>query len=143
MDGRIVGQHEGVIHYTIGQRKGLGIGGGVTENNDPLYVIGINAGTADVIVGPKEALARDVVYIGECNWLDNETELDVMVKLRSATRATPARLVKSKNNEAALYLETSQYGISSGQAAVCYSGDRVIGGGWIISSRSKSSAEAA
>lgn len=140
MDGRIVGQHEGVIHYTVGQRKGLGIGGGVTENNDPLYVIGINAAKSEVVVGPKEALARDIVYLGVCNWLDDKKELDVTVKLRSATRAAPARLVKTENNEAVLYLETSQYGISPGQAAVCYAGDRVIGGGWIISTNNKKAA---
>lgn len=143
MDGRVVGQHEGVIHYTVGQRKGLGIGGGVTENNDPLYVIGINAEKSEVIVGPKEALARNVVYLGVCNWLDDAIEIDVTVKLRSATRAAPARLVKTENNEAVLYLEAAQYGISPGQAAVCYAGDRVIGGGWIISTSSTNSAQAA
>lgn len=143
MDGRIVGQHEGVIHYTVGQRKGLGIGGGVTENNDPLYVVGINAAKADVIVGPKEALARDIVFLKDCNWLDDGIELDVTVKLRSMTRAAPARLVKTSDGQAALYLDGAQYGISPGQAAVCYSGDRVIGGGWIYGTDKKKAAEAA
>ena len=143
MDGRIVGNHEGVIHYTVGQRKGLGIGGGVTENNDPLYVVGINAAKADVIVGPKEALSRDMVSIKDCNWLDQASELDVTVKLRSMTRAAPARLIKGENGTAELYLDDAQYGISPGQAAVCYSGDRVIGGGWIYATGKKKAAEAA
>ncbi len=139
MDGRIVGTHEGVIHYTIGQRKGLGIGGGVTENNDPLYVVGINADKADVIVGPKEALARDIVYIKDCNWLDSAAEMNVTVKLRSMTRAASAHLIKNTNGKAELYLDDAQYGISPGQAAVCYVGDRVIGGGWIYATGNKKS----
>lgn len=143
MDGRVVGRHDGVIHYTVGQRKGLGIGGGVTENNDPLYVIGINAEKADVIVGPKEALARDVVKIRHCNWLDDKQNLEVTVKLRSMTRAAPARLVKAEDGSAELYLEAAQFGISPGQAAVCYDGERVIGGGWIYRTEIKKAADAA
>lgn len=143
MDGRVVGRHDGVIHYTVGQRKGLGIGGGVTKYNDPLYVIGINAEKADVIVGPKEALARDVIKIRQCNWLDGKQELEVTVKLRSMTRAAPARLVKAADGSAELYLEAAQFGISPGQAAVCYDGERVIGGGWIYRTEIKKAAEAA
>lgn len=143
MDGRVLGTHEGVIHYTVGQRKGLGIGGGVTENNDPLYVVGINADQADVIVGPKEALARDIVTIRDCNWLDLETESDITVKLRSMTRASPARLVKLGHGRAEIVLQDAQFGISPGQAAVCYVGDRVIGGGWIEKTAQKAVSEAA
>ena len=131
IDGRVVGTHEGIIHYTIGQRKGLGIGGGVTDNNDPLYVIGIDAENAKVLVGPKEALARDIIQIKDCNWLDTEVVQDITVKLRSMTRAAEARLVKHENGTAEIHLKEAQFGISPGQAAVCYVGDRVIGGGWI------------
>lgn len=135
LDGRVVGTHQGIIHYTVGQRKGLGIGGGVTENNEPLYVVAVDAPTARVIVGPKESLARDRVYLKSCNWLAPEAaRLDVEVKLRSMTRAVPAVLVRDMTGgDAVLELETMQYGISPGQAAVCYVGDRVIGGGWIAS----------
>ncbi|MDY0029295.1 MAG: tRNA 2-thiouridine(34) synthase MnmA [Pseudobdellovibrionaceae bacterium] len=135
LDGRVLGTHKGIIHYTVGQRKGLGIGGGFTENNDPLYVVAVDAETARVIVGPKEALARDVVHLRGCNWLGGvgmET-IPVEVKLRSMTRAVPAYLTPSVEGAATLRLKDAQYGISPGQAAVCYLDDRVIGGGWIIS----------
>lgn len=131
MDGRVLGQHDGVIHYTIGQRKGLGIGGGVSENNDPLYVLRIDAANAAVIVGPKEALARDIVALKDCNWLDDAADGEVSVKLRSMTRAVAARIYKSANGAAELHLDEPQYGIAPGQAAVVYKDTRVIGGGWI------------
>lgn len=138
MDGRVIGRHEGVLHYTIGQRKGLGIGGGVSENNDPLYVLKIDADGNRVIVGPKAALARDIVDLKECNWLVAvpDSGLPVEVKLRSMSRPASARLFSADNQcpgGARLQLDDAQYGISPGQAAVCYQGDRVIGGGWIVS----------
>ncbi len=132
LDGRVVGQHEGIVHYTIGQRKGLGIGGGFTDNNDPLYVVRIDAANNTVIVGPKEALARDVIMIGDTNWLTNIKEpMRVEVKLRSMTRAMPATLSCMPDDSATITLDTPQFGISPGQAAVCYIGQRLIGGGWI------------
>lgn len=135
MDGRVLGTHQGIIHYTVGQRKGLGIGGGFTENNEPLYVVAVDAETARVIVGQKEALARDVVHLKGCNWLGvtGFETIPVEVKLRSMTRAMPAYLTPSADGAATLRLQDAQYGISPGQAAVCYIGDRVIGGGWIVS----------
>jgi len=160
VDGRIVGEHKGIIHYTIGQRKGLGIGGGVSENNSPLYVVALDPEKNEVIVGPKEALAQDTLYINECNWLldtstfghserheanrvkyrkDTSDNLFVKqseaihVKFRSVMKPTPARLnINGDNNTAEIYLETPQYGIAAGQAAVCYINNRMIGGGWII-----------
>lgn len=134
LDGRVLGHHDGVIHYTIGQRKGLGIGGGFTENNEPLYVVGLNAEDAKVIVGPKEALARDIVYLKEINWLGGpmESPLRVEVKLRSMTRAMPATLIRQADGRAEIHLDTPQYGISAGQAGVCYIGNRVVAGGWIV-----------
>jgi tRNA-specific 2-thiouridylase len=133
-DGRVLGQHDGIIHYTIGQRKGLGIGGGFTENNDPLYVISINAERAEVVVGPKESLARNIVILKDVNWLTNLTEgssVRVDIKLRSMTRPVQGLLENTGNGSAALYLDDAQYGISPGQAGVCYNGTRLIAGGWI------------
>ncbi|MCB1783807.1 MAG: tRNA 2-thiouridine(34) synthase MnmA [Alphaproteobacteria bacterium] len=137
IDGRIVGKHDGIVHYTIGQRKGLGIGGGVTENNAPLYVVAIDSGQNQVLVGPKEALARDTLYLKDCNWLfpDNKTKTsDVQVKFRSTMAPIPATLTVEENNRAIITLETPQYGIAAGQAAVCYADDNLLGGGWINSS---------
>jgi tRNA-specific 2-thiouridylase len=133
LDGRIVGTHDGIVHFTIGQRKGLGIGGGVTENNEPLYVVGIDAETAKVIVGPKKSLARDKVFLKNFNWLIQipKEPIKIDVKLRSMTRALPATLMPQDDGSAEITLDDPQYGVSPGQAAVCYIGGHVIGGGWI------------
>jgi tRNA-specific 2-thiouridylase len=129
--GDVVGTHHGIIHYTIGQRKGLGIGGGVNDDNSPFYVLSVDAQTNRVIVGPKEALARDTVILKNANWLDEAMEgRNVLVKLRSVMAPVPARLT-SENDTWVLTLETAQYGIAAGQAAVLYDGARVLGGGWI------------
>lgn len=136
LDGRVMGEHNGVIHYTIGQRKGLGIGGGHNDDNSPFYVVKVDPHKNEVVVGPKEALARDIVTIQDCNWLvDIPPEgLDIMVKLRSVSKAAPARLFAVENGDAQIHLDAPQYGIAPGQAAACYIDARVIGGGWIISS---------
>ena len=133
VDGRIVGEHQGIIHYTIGQRKGLGIGGGVSENNEPLYVIALDPAQNRVIVGPKEALARTVLHINQCNWLLDDYQsdpIDVDLKFRSVMKPTKAKLhIDEKGAE--IHLDSPHFGIAAGQAAVCYIDDRVIGGGWI------------
>ncbi len=136
-DGRIVGRHEGIVHYTIGQRKGLGIGGGVSENNDPLYVLALDPASNRVIVGPKEALARNTLILKDCNWLlqGKETaDRPVTVKFRSVMPPVPAKLT-IKGNSAEIRLDQPHFGISPGQAAVCYENDRVLGGGWIAQTR--------
>ena len=137
VDGREVGEHKGIIHYTIGQRKGIGIGGGVSENNEPLYVIALNPEENQVIVGPKEALSRNVLELKDCNWLLDQadsTPIEVNVKFRSVMKPTTAKL-HVNDNGAEIHLDTPQYGIAAGQAAVCYIDDRVVGGGWIIGTR--------
>lgn len=134
VDGRTVGQHEGIIHYTIGQRKGLGIGGGITENNEPLYVVRLNAQDNLVMVGPKEALARDLILLDECNWLDGADgpgAQPVTVKFRSVMQPLPATLTRHADGRATITLSAPQYGIAPGQAAACYADNRVLGGGWI------------
>ncbi len=133
IDGRVVGTHNGIIHYTIGQRKGLGIGGGVSEDNSPFYVIAINSAENKVVVGPKEALACDTVYLDQANWLGHDAceDLKVSVKLRSVMRPVNATLYKETASAGRLVLENPQYGIAAGQAAVIYDGNKVLGGGWI------------
>ena len=133
IDGRTLGRHEGVIHYTIGQRKGLGIGGGHDDNNNPFYVLEIDAANNRVIVGPKEALARNVLRLKDCNWLNAANDdASITVKFRSTMRPVPARIMRQDNGHAEIHLDEAQYGISPGQAAVLYAGPRVLGGGWII-----------
>lgn len=136
LDGRIIGQHEGIVHFTIGQRKGLGIGGGVSDNNDPFYVIELNAQTKEVVVGPKEALAKDILLLKDCNWLFNSPDMhlekEILIKFRSGMAPIPARLLIKPNCRAEISLHTPQYGISPGQAAVAYEGEKLIGGGWIL-----------
>lgn len=141
IDGRVLGRHTGIVNYTIGQRKGLGIGGGHNEANDPFYVVKIDSAANRVLVGPKEALARDVVYLKDSNWLVSnipESGLPVQVKVRSMTRAVDATLFAGTDGMAEIHLAEPQFGVSPGQAAVCYVGGRVIGGGWISGSDNKS-----
>ena len=133
IDGRKLGEHTGIVNFTIGQRKGLGIGGGHNDANDPFYVVKIDPTANRVLVGPKEALARDVVFVKEANWL-GEPPSAVQVKLRSMTRAVPATLVAHSDGTAEIRLTEAQFGISPGQAAVVYDGARVLGGGWISGS---------
>jgi len=136
MAGQVLGRHNGIINYTIGQRRGLGIGGG-----DPLYVVKLDVNRNQVIVGPKEALARDVVYLNEMNWLGDDAHLTgqkpVLVKLRSAMAPVPATVTLSGNGLATLVLDQPYEGIAPGQAGVIYDGDRCLGGGWIIAAENQ------
>lgn len=122
LDGRILGQHKGLIHYTVGQRKGLEVGGQPV----PLYVIRLDAATQRVIVGPRAALAVPAARIIDANWLTDISNRSVMAKVRSMSRPVPARL-----DGEWLRFDTPEYGVAPGQAAVLYDGDRVLGGGWI------------
>lgn len=136
LDGRVLGTHEGVMHYTIGQRRGLGISGG-----DPLYVLKLNAGAKKVIVGPKEALGSTCVAVKEINWLGDgalkdapEGGWEADVKVRSTRPSKPARIVPLGDGRAEIRLIEPEDGVAPGQACVFYSpngGTRVLGGGWI------------
>lgn len=141
LDGRVMGRHTGIVNYTIGQRKGLGIGG-QKDSNDPFYVVRLDAGENRVIVGPKEALAMQTVHIKELNWLSDKPEdpregIDVQVKLRSAQQPSKATVYFAQNDYAQIVLETPEYGIAPGQAAVFYNKDRCLGGGWIFGAENK------
>ncbi len=122
IDGRVMGRHKGLIHYTVGQRKGLDIGG----QPDPLYVIRIEADTKRVIVGPREALAIRSARISDMNWIGESHDASVQAKVRSLAKPVPARMENGQ-----LIFENAEYGVAPGQAAVLYAGDRVLGGGWI------------
>lgn len=138
LDGRVLGRHKGIINYTVGQRRGLGIGGGVIENNEPVFVVRIDADNNRVIVGPKDALARDIIYINECNWLAKiKPDHKVLLKFRSNMRPVQASVFLNDDGTAVITTANPQYGISPGQAAVIYDEDRVLGGGWITGTESQ------
>jgi tRNA-specific 2-thiouridylase len=134
LEGRVMGRHEGIIGYTIGQRKGLGIGGR-KESTDPLYVVRLEPETRRVVIGPRAALACGTVRLGELNWLGDgpipAEGMAVQVKLRSTMEAVPAMLYPAGDGARAV-LDDPAHGVSPGQACVFYDGERVLGGGWIL-----------
>ncbi len=122
LDGRIVGAHRGIIGFTIGQRRGLELGG-LTE---PLYVVRLDAARNEVIVGPRAALAVRAARLAEFNRIGPAPAGPLTTKVRSTARPAPARFEDDR-----LVFATPEYGVSPGQAAVLYAGERVVGGGWI------------
>ncbi len=124
LNGEVMGRHKGVIHYTVGQRKGLEIGG----QAEPLYVIRIEPEAKRVIVGPKEALAVASANLRDINWIGGDFTGPMQVKVRSIAQPTHARLEGEM-----LRFHNPEYGVSPGQAAVFYNKERVLGGGWIES----------
>ena len=141
VDGTVMGQHPGIIHYTVGQRRGLGVATG-----DPLYVVRLDAASNTVVVGPREALLVNKVYLNEVSWIGDgsfddalEANTEIAVKVRSTRPPIPARLSRGDANEWFVALETAEEGVSPGQACVFYSPDsahdRVLGGGWITQAR--------
>ena len=122
VDGRVLGRHKGMIHFTVGQRKGLEIGG----QPDPLYVVRLDAESRRVIVGPRAALAVAGARLSDINWLGRDFTGPLTAKVRSMAKPVPARLDGDR-----LIFDAPEYGVAPGQAAVLYSGDRVLGGGWI------------
>jgi tRNA-uridine 2-sulfurtransferase len=141
INGEVLGQHEGIINYTVGQRKGLGVGAREGDTQEPLYVVRLNTEKHEVVVGPRSALAQTTVQLRNINWLGGAVPAEVMVKLRSAMAPAPATLVRDGQGGATLTLLTPQFGIAPGQAAVVYDGSRVLGGGFIA--RANSAAQAA
>lgn len=135
IDGRRMGEHNGIIHFTIGQRRGIGVFE-KGSSNDPLYVVRIDAKKKRVVVGPKSALAVSAIQLREVNWLGHEDvrgrALDLDVKIRSVGTMTPARLSLDENGKAAIRFKEPQFGVSPGQACVFYQDTRVLGGGWMI-----------
>lgn len=128
--GKELGRHRGIIHYTVGQRRGLEIGGMA----EPLYVVRIDAAQQQVVVGPRSALAVSAARLTECNWLADPAapyDAPLMAKVRSMAKPAPAHMDGDR-----LVFTTPEYGVSPGQAAVLYAGDRVIGGGWIAETES-------
>ena len=137
-----------MIDYTIGQRKGIGIGGrkDADEDEGPLYVVGINAAKHEVVVGGKDLLECPLVQINEVNWLAGampEEGKAVLARLRNTSPAMPARITawpEGGHGVAELTLDTPQYGIAAGQAAAIYDAENpeiLLGGGWITAAPTK------
>jgi len=148
IDGRVVGRHEGIIHYTVGQRRGIGVALGA-----PLYVIHLDPVGRQVIVGPREALATHRLHLRNINWLGEGSlseipagGVDVFARVRSTRPPSPARLVR-QDDQWFVDLSESEAGVAPGQACVFYEGEeagtRVLGGGWIARTERAAEAERA
>lgn len=120
--GQLLGRHKGMIHFTVGQRRGLEIGG----TPEPLYVIRLEPATKRVVVGPKRALAVGAARLTDINWIGGDHAGPVTAKVRSLAKPVPAMLIDDR-----VVFDLPEYGVAPGQAAVLYAGERVLGGGWI------------
>ena len=125
-DGKVVGEHKGYMHYTIGKRKGFTVKGA----HEPHYVLSIDAKKNQIVVGKKDELACNRVVLDNLNMFSEEKEFNTTVKLRYRTIAVSCN-VKIENNQAFVELNESVFGVAVGQAAVFYDDDKLIGGGWI------------
>jgi tRNA-specific 2-thiouridylase len=122
LEGRVLGGHKGLIHFTVGQRRGLEIGG----QPEPLYVVRLEPEARRVVVGPKAALAVGGASLEAINWLGEGQREGLTVKVRSMARPAAASF-----DGGAVHFGEPEYGVAPGQAAVIYEGSRVLGGGWI------------
>ncbi len=128
MHGEILGEHNGIINFTVGQRKGLGI-----SHSEPLYVIKIDPKNNEVVVGPINALIQKQIFIEELNWLEQPKDgQEVTVKLRSSHAGSQATIHSTtEKSKVGVILSDDYFGVSPGQACVVYNNEQVIGGGWI------------
>jgi tRNA-specific 2-thiouridylase len=129
MAGRVLGRHRGIAHFTVGQRKGLGV-----ASAEPLYVLRLDSEQRRVVVGPRAALAETRLSLGEVNWLGRPAKpgMAVAAKLRSTQLPVGARFYPGGSKEdAVLILDAPAGAVAPGQAAVLYDGERLLGGGWI------------
>lgn len=129
--GETLGEHKGIVHFTVGQRKGLEIGG----QPEPLYVIGLDAASREVRVGPKRMLAVSAARLTETNRIGPLPDVPLTAKVRSLAKPVPVTLEGALGDGAAVTIrfDAPEFGVAPGQAAVIYAGERVIGGGWIDS----------
>jgi tRNA-specific 2-thiouridylase len=133
LDGSVLGEHQGVVHFTIGQRRGIEVGG----QKEPLYVVRIEPETKRLVVGPRRALAVASASVEGVNWL-GEDQRELEAKVRSMAPAVPAYWDGPR-----LTFASAEYGVAPGQSAVFYDGDRLLGGGTIVTTEAASLDEAA
>jgi tRNA-specific 2-thiouridylase len=139
VDGRVLGRHAGIINYTVGQRRGLGVPG-----PSPLYVVRLDAATRQVVVGSRESLHAHWIALRNVNWLGDEPiptgGMSVAVRVRSTSPPQPATLFPSADG-AKVLLRDGEYGVAAGQACVFYADAgpeaRMLGGGWIARALSR------
>ena len=134
-NGHVLGEHPGLIHFTVGQRRGLEIGG----QSEPLYVLRLEPESGRVVVGPKAALAVGSARLAGVNWLGEDQRDGLSAKVRSLARPVPALFEPGSASGAgsgSVRFEQPEYGVAPGQAAVLYGGERVLGGGWIEATES-------
>jgi tRNA-specific 2-thiouridylase len=152
LDGRVLGQHRGIMHYTIGQRRGLGLAQSLAGGGEPLYVIKLDAARARVVVGPRGALGTASVMLRDVNWigdgpLDAAIGRAVAVRLRSTRPPVPAVLQRTPQGALLVELGRPEAGVSPGQACVFYASvdedARVLGGGVVRSPISAAGADGA
>jgi len=127
--GAVLGQHRGIIHYTVGQRRGLEIGGLA----EPLYVVGLDAAAGRVLVGPRAMLAVGAAQLVETNRIGALPDGPITAKVRSLAKPVPVTLQGTLGDgaQARIHFAAPEYGVAPGQACVLYCGERVVGGGWI------------
>lgn len=135
MRGNVLGQHDGIINFTIGQRRGINLGDRSGDHNEPLYVVKLDAAAHRVIVGPRSALGQSTVQLMEMNWLAGavpDVGISVQVRLRSAQAPQAATFwLTDDGRQGRIELDEPCHGVAPGQAGVIYDGSRVLGGGWI------------
>jgi tRNA-specific 2-thiouridylase len=143
MDGRVMGRHNGLMRYTVGQRRGLGLSQTTETGAEPLYVLRLDAKRNEVIVGPREALATRAVHLRDVNWIGQDELADlppegreIAVRLRSTRPPAPALLQRDAQGRTVVELAALEAGVSPGQACVFYESAeplaRVLGGGFIV-----------
>jgi tRNA-specific 2-thiouridylase len=146
VDGRVLGRHAGLLRYTVGQRRGIGVPES-RAGGEPLYVVRLEPERRRLVVGPKAALAVPAIRLSAVNWLGAAAPDPLgeaaEVKLRSMSAPVPARVRLDRAGGAEVRFEEPQAGVAPGQACVFYRGSRVLGGGWIRRQRSLAETEAA
>ena len=135
MAGRVVGRHDGIVRFTVGQRRGLALGSREGTDNDPLYVVRLEPATRRVVVGPRAALGRSEIALYDLNWIGPALEdvLPVQVRVRSSQALRPAEIERTGQGAVVRFAQP-EMGVSPGQACVVYdaaNGSRVLGGGFI------------
>ncbi len=128
-EGNVLGRHDGILGFTVGQRKGLG--GGFTK---PMYVVEIRPEAREVVLGPKESLSKTTFTVKDLDWIDHTISVDgieVDTQVRYAHSGAPSTLKQLDDGRIEVTMHAPAYQISPGQAAVFYDGDRMLGGGWI------------